>query len=464
MRSPSTSAAARWRAFVALMNAARRSARPDGHALRQPRRARRARPRLERARRDEARPGGDEQALHPLDRPARRGDGRRAAAAHLERPALHVPAPDRREDRPHERRRLVGGRRRARRGRDDLRDAPRRRDAASGRNSDLAQLLAWGLARYRTAWAIDGSADVRLRADRVRQAARAARRGEARAARRPARTAGSSSASWRPVEVALPVRRGQRLGEVQVLDRGVVVARSPLVAANCGRSPGDCRPSRLLRGPHRSPPLGVHAVIVTVTLNAALDRTLTVPRFQRGHRHRASDVLTLAGGKGINIARALKRLDVPVVATGLAGRAHRHEDRRGADRGGDPQRLRPHLARSRGRRRRSSTRPRARTPRSTSGGRRCRAEELETLLEKLHYLCRGADFVVFAGYAAARRRRELLRRGRARPRPRSVPDRARLGGRSRSGSASRRSRFSSPRTSARPSTSSGRSSRTRRTS
>jgi 1-phosphofructokinase family hexose kinase len=60
-------------------------------------------------------------------------------------------------------------------------------------------------------------------------------------------------------------------------------------------------------------------MIVTVTLNAALDRTLTVPNFQRGQRHRASGGLTLAGGKGINVARALKRLDVPVVATGLAG-------------------------------------------------------------------------------------------------------------------------------------------------
>ena len=60
-------------------------------------------------------------------------------------------------------------------------------------------------------------------------------------------------------------------------------------------------------------------MIVTVTLNAALDRTLTVPNFQREQRHRASQVLTLAGGKGINVARALKRLDVPVVATGLAG-------------------------------------------------------------------------------------------------------------------------------------------------
>ena len=60
-------------------------------------------------------------------------------------------------------------------------------------------------------------------------------------------------------------------------------------------------------------------MIVTVTLNAAVDRTLTVPNFQRGQRHRASEGLTLAGGKGINIARALKRLGVPVIATGLAG-------------------------------------------------------------------------------------------------------------------------------------------------
>jgi 1-phosphofructokinase/tagatose 6-phosphate kinase len=60
-------------------------------------------------------------------------------------------------------------------------------------------------------------------------------------------------------------------------------------------------------------------VIVTVTLNAALDRSVTVPIFNVGHRHRSSESLVLAGGKGINVARALKQLDVPVVATGLAG-------------------------------------------------------------------------------------------------------------------------------------------------
>ncbi|MBE0429177.1 MAG: 1-phosphofructokinase family hexose kinase [Thermoleophilia bacterium] len=60
-------------------------------------------------------------------------------------------------------------------------------------------------------------------------------------------------------------------------------------------------------------------MIVTVTLNAALDRTLTVPNFQAGFRHRTSESLALPGGKGVNIARALKTLGQPVIATGLAG-------------------------------------------------------------------------------------------------------------------------------------------------
>jgi 1-phosphofructokinase family hexose kinase len=60
-------------------------------------------------------------------------------------------------------------------------------------------------------------------------------------------------------------------------------------------------------------------VILTVTLNAAIDRTVAVPSFRQGHRHRAVEASTVAGGKGINVARALKSLDRPVIATGLAG-------------------------------------------------------------------------------------------------------------------------------------------------
>ncbi len=60
-------------------------------------------------------------------------------------------------------------------------------------------------------------------------------------------------------------------------------------------------------------------MILTVTVNAAVDKTLSVANLQLGHRHRAAQGTVQAGGKGINVARALKRLGEPVVATGLAG-------------------------------------------------------------------------------------------------------------------------------------------------
>lgn len=60
-------------------------------------------------------------------------------------------------------------------------------------------------------------------------------------------------------------------------------------------------------------------MIVTVTLNPAVDRTLAVPNFRLGRRHRAVEQTSMAGGKGVNVARALKTLGQPVIATGLAG-------------------------------------------------------------------------------------------------------------------------------------------------
>ncbi len=60
-------------------------------------------------------------------------------------------------------------------------------------------------------------------------------------------------------------------------------------------------------------------MILTVTLNAAIDRTVAVPNFRLGLRHRAVESRTVAGGKGVNVARALKLLGRPVIATGLAG-------------------------------------------------------------------------------------------------------------------------------------------------
>jgi 1-phosphofructokinase family hexose kinase len=137
-------------------------------------------------------------------------------------------------------------------------------------------------------------------------------------------------------------------------------------------------------------------VIVTVTLNAAIDRTLTVPNFQLGQRHRASQGLTLAGGKGINVARALKRLDVPVVATGLAGGSTGTrvvEELTGEAILNDFVRIADES--------RTSTAvvdPTGGTyTEINEWGPEVGPEELDLLLEKLHYLARDADFVVFSG-------------------------------------------------------------------
>jgi 1-phosphofructokinase family hexose kinase len=137
-------------------------------------------------------------------------------------------------------------------------------------------------------------------------------------------------------------------------------------------------------------------VIVTVTLNAALDRTLTVPNFQRGQRHRASGGLTLAGGKGINVARALKRLDVPVIATGLAGGqtgTRIVEELTGEAILNDFVRIADE----------SRTSTAVVDPTASSyteineWGPHVEEEELEILREKLRYLSSSAETVVFAG-------------------------------------------------------------------
>src|SRR5258705_480245 len=62
-------------------------------------------------------------------------------------------------------------------------------------------------------------------------------------------------------------------------------------------------------------------MIITVTLNAAIDKSLPVPNFRLGRRHRTVEQTTLPGGKGVNVARTLKTLGQPVIATGFAGGA-----------------------------------------------------------------------------------------------------------------------------------------------
>ena len=111
-------------------------------------------------------------------------------------------------------------------------------------------------------------------------------------------------------------------------------------------------------------------MIITVTLNAAIDKSLSVPNFRLGRRHRTVEQTTMPGGKGVNVARTLKTLGQPVIATGFAGGADRHADRRAAHRGVDPQRLRAHPRGVAHEHRRATTRRTASRPRSTSAARR----------------------------------------------------------------------------------------------
>lgn len=137
-------------------------------------------------------------------------------------------------------------------------------------------------------------------------------------------------------------------------------------------------------------------MILTVTLNAAIDRTVAVPSFRQGNRHRAVDATTVAGGKGVNIARALKLLDRPVIATGLAG-------------GSTGARLMERLAEESiltdftwiaGESRTNLAVIDPTTGEQTEINERgpdVTAEELDRFLEKLLYLARGARICVIAG-------------------------------------------------------------------
>ncbi|MFG3550274.1 1-phosphofructokinase family hexose kinase [Streptomyces sp. NPDC047725] len=60
-------------------------------------------------------------------------------------------------------------------------------------------------------------------------------------------------------------------------------------------------------------------MIVTVTLNTALDITYRVPDLRPHTSHRVTDVTERPGGKGLNVARVLAALGHEVTVTGFAG-------------------------------------------------------------------------------------------------------------------------------------------------
>ncbi len=137
-------------------------------------------------------------------------------------------------------------------------------------------------------------------------------------------------------------------------------------------------------------------MILTVTLNPALDRTMTVPNFQAGMRHRATETVILPGGKGINVSRAVKALGRPVIATGFVG--GRKGDQIVADLNGEG--ILCDFVRVSGESRISTAVVDPATNAITEineQGPEILPEELEALYDKLDYLGRAVEIVVLAG-------------------------------------------------------------------
>ncbi|MBV8330305.1 MAG: 1-phosphofructokinase, partial [Verrucomicrobia bacterium] len=60
--------------------------------------------------------------------------------------------------------------------------------------------------------------------------------------------------------------------------------------------------------------------VVTVTLNPAIDRTVTIPNFTAGAVNRVEQEHSSPGGKGVNVASALADYGHLVAVTGFLGR------------------------------------------------------------------------------------------------------------------------------------------------
>ncbi|WP_068773740.1 1-phosphofructokinase [Paenibacillus sp. FJAT-26967] len=72
-------------------------------------------------------------------------------------------------------------------------------------------------------------------------------------------------------------------------------------------------------------------MITTVTLNAAIDKTYTVSSFEMNRVLRIGQMIAVAGGKGVNVARVARTLGEPVTAAGFAAGFNGQFIRQGLD-------------------------------------------------------------------------------------------------------------------------------------
>lgn len=60
-------------------------------------------------------------------------------------------------------------------------------------------------------------------------------------------------------------------------------------------------------------------MIVTVTMNAAIDKTVELDKFEHGGLNRLKNIVLDAGGKGINVSKTIQELGGKTIATGFVG-------------------------------------------------------------------------------------------------------------------------------------------------
>ncbi|MCR4337968.1 MAG: 1-phosphofructokinase family hexose kinase [Candidatus Omnitrophica bacterium] len=135
--------------------------------------------------------------------------------------------------------------------------------------------------------------------------------------------------------------------------------------------------------------------VLTVTLNPVLDKIIKVNHFERGREHHSKEMRYSAGGKGINVSRALMRFGIPALATGFLG---------GVSGDALAQMLREERILSDFIQIKGETRTNLTILGSTSSitriledGPRIKKEELKGFLKKVEKLLRNCSHVVFSG-------------------------------------------------------------------
>jgi tagatose 6-phosphate kinase len=135
-------------------------------------------------------------------------------------------------------------------------------------------------------------------------------------------------------------------------------------------------------------------MILTVTVNAALDVTYAVEALTPHTTHRVRSTASRAGGKGINVARVLSALGEPTAVTGLVGGPTGVAIRGDLAASGLPDAL-IHMA-AESRRTLTVVDSRDATAFNEPGG-KVRPEEWDTFCAKFSDLVRSADVVVCSG-------------------------------------------------------------------